>query len=142
MSSPCFVWIVSCGLFHYGLSLKSDVSYSLRNRSSSFFCPIVVGNTENRQPLQFLFQLFVSSRCPTHPVTKTRLTVPPVPSLWGPWMEAPRSPNFSLGVFVASASAISKRGVSLPHLQAGGPLILDRELCPVGVPSGAAALSR
>jgi len=47
-------------------------------------------------------------------------------------MEAPRRPNFSLGVFVASASVISKRGVSLPHLQAGGPLILDRELCPVG----------
>jgi len=70
------VWIVSCGLFHYGLSLKSDVSYSLRNRSSSFFCPIVVGETENRQPLQFLFQLFISSRCPTHPVTKTRLTCP------------------------------------------------------------------
>src|SRR5271165_405412 len=40
--SPWFLWLVSC---------------SLRNRSSSFFCPIVVGETENRHLSQFLFQL-------------------------------------------------------------------------------------
>src|SRR5579862_3092739 len=33
------------------------VSCSLRNRSSSFFYPIVVGESEIRQPLEFLFQL-------------------------------------------------------------------------------------
>src|SRR5580704_12493701 len=29
----------------------------IQGRSSSFFCPIVVGETENRQLAQFLFQL-------------------------------------------------------------------------------------
>src|SRR5262245_31389502 len=29
-----------------------------RNRSSSFFCPIVVGKTENRQPLRFYRKIF------------------------------------------------------------------------------------
>src|SRR5664279_4533746 len=45
--SPCFLWFVPDDSF----------SCSLRNRSSSFFCPIVVEETENRQLSQFLFQL-------------------------------------------------------------------------------------
>src|SRR6266851_781100 len=45
--SPWFLWLVSDDSF----------SCSLRNRISSFFCPIVVGETENRQLSQFLFQL-------------------------------------------------------------------------------------
>src|SRR5437868_4346076 len=49
--SPCFLWFVSCACF------RRLVSCSLRNRSASFFCPIVVGETENRQLFEFLFQL-------------------------------------------------------------------------------------
>src|SRR5690349_18705022 len=43
MNSPCFLWFVSDDSF----------PVNSQNRSSSFFCPIVVRETENRQPLQF-----------------------------------------------------------------------------------------
>src|SRR5207249_11528788 len=52
----CSLVLVSCGLFPVAC-FRWLVSCSLRNRSSSFCCPIVVGETENRQLSQFLFQL-------------------------------------------------------------------------------------
>src|SRR5271165_3978075 len=45
--SPCFLWFVSDDSFPVHLGTVAH----------RFFCPIVVGETENRQPLQFLFQL-------------------------------------------------------------------------------------
>src|SRR5580704_4066676 len=45
--SPWFLWFVPDDSF----------PVSLRSRSASFFCLIVVGGTENRQLSQFLFQL-------------------------------------------------------------------------------------
>src|SRR5260370_14402640 len=45
--SPWFLWFVPDDSF----------PVSLRSRSSSFSCPIVVEETENRQLFQFLFQL-------------------------------------------------------------------------------------
>src|SRR5438034_1639609 len=53
--SPCFLWFVSYGSF---LMTRFPLTQgTVAHRSFSFCCPIVVGETENRQLSQFLFQL-------------------------------------------------------------------------------------